>query len=136
LKGERYLYIFVELYIKKKPKRSISVTNFNAKEVKRAIRTLDAAASDILTAGYSVYKARIVRFIAIINEDKVINSIVAPLLTISVDFDAIHFSRNGHWISELKLPSNVDEQLAYVIQTFDKVAKGDIHLDSLSFRIY
>ncbi|MBK5482972.1 hypothetical protein JFV29_14065 [Peribacillus sp. TH16] len=112
------------------------MTNFNAPEVRRAIRTLDAAASDILTAGYSVYKARIVRFISIINEDKVINSIVAPLLAIPVDFEFIHFSRNGHWISELKLPSNVDEQLAYVVQIFDQVVKGDINLDSLSHRIY
>ncbi len=110
--------------------------NFKAKEVKRAIRTLEVATSDILNAGYLTYKVRIERFIAIINEDKVINSIVAPLLTIPVDFDSIHVSNSGDWISELRLPISIDEQLAYVIQIFYKVKTGAIDLGNLSFRIY
>ncbi|OIK07144.1 hypothetical protein [Bacillus sp. MUM 13] len=113
------------------------MTNFTEKEVKRAIRTLDNAAQDILSSGYSSYKARIERFVDVIYKDRVLNYIVAPLLEIPLDFDSIHYSSfNGFWISELRLPVEIDEQLAYVVQIFDLVSKGKTHLDDLSHRIY
>ncbi|NRD81169.1 hypothetical protein HPT25_28155 [Bacillus sp. BRMEA1] len=112
------------------------MSKFSAKVVKRSIRDFESAASDILNAGYNTYKARIKRFVSIINEDSVINSIVTPLMNLSVDFDQIHTSNNGFWVTELNLPTEIDGQIAYVLQIFSQVSKGELSLEGLSHRIY
>jgi hypothetical protein len=109
---------------------------FTEKEVKRAIRTFDMAATDIANAGYTTYKARIKRFMELIEQDSVINSIVCPLFNISVDLEVIHHSFNGYWIGEVKLPTNINEQLAYVLKIFKSVSLAELSLEDLSHRIY
>jgi hypothetical protein len=110
--------------------------NFTEKEVKRAIRTFDMAATDIVNAGYNTYKARIKRFVEIMENNNVINSIISPLLTIELNFEEIHHSHNGYWISELRLPTDINQQLAYVLKIFVSVSQGELHLDDLTSKIY
>ncbi|PLR69109.1 hypothetical protein [Bacillus sp. UMB0893] len=111
--------------------------NYEAKDVKRSIRRFEDAAKDILASGYNTYKARIIRFTEITKNDQVINSIVGPLYDIKVNFDQIHYkSPGGEWVEEIRLPTDINIQLAYVVQIFDSVSLGKISLDSLTFDIY
>lgn len=111
--------------------------NFIAKDVKRSVRKFEDAVQDILNSGYNTYKARIIRFIEITKNDPVINSIVSPLYDIKVDFDQIHYkSPGGDWVEELRLPTDIDKQLAYVLQIFDSVASNELSLENLTFEIY
>jgi hypothetical protein len=112
------------------------MSDFSAKEVKRSIRNFESAAQDVINSTYQTYKARIARFVEIAQKDRVINSIISPLLEMKIDFDKIHISRNGFWIDELKLPTDLDVQIAYVLQMFNLVAKGEISLENITHSIY
>ncbi|MEK4381161.1 hypothetical protein NSS70_04485 [Aeribacillus sp. FSL K6-2848] len=112
------------------------MSSFSAKEVKRSIRSFESAAQDVINSKYQTYKARIARFIEIAQKDNVINSIVSPLLKLELDFDKIHISKNGFWIDELKLPTDQDLQIAYVLQMFKRVAEGEQSLEGITHSIY
>ncbi|MEB4859751.1 hypothetical protein [Priestia megaterium] len=111
------------------------MNKFSAKEVKRSIRNFESAAQDILSAQYSTYESRIEKFIEITRVDPVINSIVGPLFLLKIDLEKIHVSGDDLWI-ELKLPTNTDEELAYVVQMFDLITRREISLDNIAFGIY
>ncbi|MEJ9210110.1 hypothetical protein [Bacillus smithii] len=113
------------------------MSNFPEKIVRRSIRSFESAAQDVINSTYQTYKARIARLVEIAHKDMVINSIVGPLLKMEIDFDGIHISRDGGFrIDELKLPTDIDVQLAYVLQMFERVVKDEISLDAITYSIY
>ncbi|WP_342575496.1 hypothetical protein MHH37_06585 [Solibacillus sp. FSL K6-1781] len=112
------------------------MNNFPASSVKRAIRDFDSAAADVLGSNFQTYKVRIKTFYNLIENNEIIKFIVGPLLEVKVDLNEIYKNGNGFWIRELNLPSDLDGQLAYVLQLFKDVANGSNELESITYRIY
>jgi hypothetical protein len=108
---------------------------FSSKEVKRAIRDFKGVAEDLLSASHNTYSSRVDSFITFIEQNIVLNHIVNPLLNKQIDFDAINYSGNGYWI-ELKLPINMEDQLAYLLQTFHASCREKFSLDSYLLRVF
>lgn len=110
--------------------------NYTEREVKTSIRRLNAAINDIVSASYATYRSKIDSFVELTHSDLIIKSIVDPFRSIRVDFEEIHRSQHGDWISEVKLPLDLDSRIAYVIKVFDEVSAKNLPLHDLTHRIY
>lgn len=110
------------------------IVEFSEKEVKRSVRSFESAVQDIVNAGYATYQSRINTLVALCKDDPVINSIVTPFFSIPIELERIHV-KGFDWIS-LDLPSNLDEQIAYVLTVFKQVAERKISLEDLSLEIF
>jgi len=107
---------------------------FSEKEVLRSIRSFESTVQDILQAGYTTYKSRIKTLMGLCKGNPVINSIVVPFFSIPIKLEHIHVKSFDR--IEINLPSNVDEQIAYVLTVFKQVAEEEISLESLGFKIF
>lgn len=110
--------------------------NYTEREVKTSIRRLNSAISDIVTASYATYRAKIKSFVELSYSDPIINSIVEPFRTIDVDFNKIHGDTMGGWVHEVKLPTDINKRIAYIIHLFDKESQKARTLEGLAFTIY
>lgn len=109
---------------------------YTEREAKVAIRSLNTAIEEVLSAKYISYKSKINEFIALSDSNPIIKAMIEPFKKIEIDFDAIHYSYNGFRIDEMRLPVNSDERIAYIIQIFDKASKGKIPLEKLAYSMY
>jgi hypothetical protein len=109
--------------------------SINPKEVKRAIRDFDRAIQAIQVASVSIYQTRINEFIKLIKENNVLNLIINPYLKIDINFKEIETSHDGHWV-DLKLPTDKELQIAYVLQVLEKSSNGEFALENYSFFIF
>ncbi|OWP58528.1 hypothetical protein ETZ92_019320 [Bacillus velezensis] len=107
---------------------------FSEKEVKRSVRNFESAVQDIVQAGYKTYRSRIKTLMGLCKDDPVINSIVTPFFSMPIELERIHV-KDFDWII-LNLPSNLDEQIAYVLTVFKQVAESELSLEDLSFEIF
>lgn len=110
--------------------------NYSQREAKVAIRRLNTSINEVLSASYATYQSKINDFNEITNKNSIIKSIIKPFKEIEVDFEKIHYSRNGFWVDEVRLPTDVNSRIAYVIQMFEKASKGEIVLDRFAHSIY
>jgi len=109
------------------------MSTFETKDVKRAIRDLQVSIDDIISADSTSYRTKIDSFIGLTKTNPIIKMIVDPFREIELDFDNIH---SGSRIKEIRLPSTVDERVAYIIQLFDKVIDEEYPLDKFAYTIY
>lgn len=112
------------------------MNEFTEKDVKRSIRDFNTLIEDILYSDYHTYKARIKAFLAKIKDDNVIHSIVKPLMEIDVDLNKVHKRTQGHWIDKLDLPTDRNDQIAYILKVFKLDSEGSFSLEGLAFDIY
>ncbi|MCG0590580.1 hypothetical protein L6P38_19000 [Bacillus velezensis] len=112
------------------------MSKFTEKEVKRAIRDFESAVHDVINAGYNTYQSKIQRLVDLSKSNRVISFIVGPIFSLNVDLNEVHSRRNGSGWIELKLPSNMDEHIAYVLKVFQLVSEDKLSLENESFLIY
>lgn len=110
--------------------------NYSEREVKVAIRRLNAAITDIISTSYATYKSKIDNFVELSNSDPIIKSIVEPFREVEVDYEVIHRSNNPYRIDEVNLPTDVNKRIAYIIQIFDEVTAEQSSLDRFAEKIY
>lgn len=103
---------------------------FSSKEVKRAIRDLENAASDLLNASYATHKARVNRLIELLESNLVLIYIVKPLLEMPVDTNEIEQE------NDLYLPTNINEQIAYILQLLKRASNNQVDLDIFGMVVF
>lgn len=110
--------------------------NYTQREAKVAIRRLNTAINEILSTSYATYQSKINDFNELSISNPIIESIIRPFKEIKVNFDEIHFSQNGFRIDEVRLPTDVNSRIAYLIQIFEKASTGEIVLEKYTHAIY
>ncbi|WP_456270359.1 hypothetical protein M1E15_20515 [Bacillus sp. JZ76] len=107
---------------------------FTEKEVKRAVRDFKSAVEDILNARYETCEIRINTLVHLSKSNPVIQSILDPFYSMTLNLDNIH--RNSLDYGKLNLPADIDMQIAYLLKIFELVSKKEINLVEWAFEIY
>lgn len=108
--------------------------DIDKKEVLRATRDFSKAINSLQAAGSQLYQTRVNEFIYLIRENRVLYYIIGPYLKMEVNFKEIENERGG-WF-DLRLPSNQDLQIAYVLQVMNQSIKGDTAIDTYALHIF
>lgn len=109
---------------------------YTEREVKRSIRNLQLSIEDIISTNSATYRTKIGGFVELTKTDTIIKRIVNPFREEDIDLDAIHHSRNGFRVDEIRLPLSVDGRIAYIVQVFEKVVNENFPLDKFAYAIY
>ena len=92
--------------------------DFTSKEITKAIRDFNNAASDLLNSTYDVIQVRIDHLAIMLRKNPAIHSVVNPLLELELDIEIIQEVLPTHWI-RLNLPTYMNEQIAYILQLIE-----------------
>jgi len=103
---------------------------FPVHDVINAIKEFEIYANDLINATPQTYQSSMKNFIGLVRNDKIINHILKPFLEMTLDFSEIEESDptdpSG---GRLKLPKDMNKQIAYVLQTLNKSYKDEaLHL--------
>jgi len=104
------------------------------KEIKRAIRDFEKSIHSLRSADHNVYSTRVKELIGLIEQNKVINSIVGPYLVMDMNFESIENSFGG-WF-DLQLPEEKDLQIGYVLQIMKRASEGEFSIETYALNIF
>lgn len=108
---------------------------FTNKEVRRAIRDFNSKVEQLAAANHHVYGTRVREFIHEIENNQVLKTIINPYMEMEVNFNAIEGQHAGDWFN-FNLPSDTDEQIAYVLQIMKRSSIGEFPIENYAFHIF
>lgn len=98
---------------------------FKGKDVKRAFRDFRHAIQDFLSADWSLYQSRAEVMMSIIQGNPTLSFVINPYLNLPLDISQIETPTTNYWM-QLKLPTDQDQRIAYILQTINKYAAGTL----------
>jgi len=108
---------------------------FGQKEVKRSIRDFEKSIELLQSAGFKVYPTRVRELMELISQNKVLNFIIGPYLSMKVNFEDIENAPGGDWF-DLQLPVDKDIQIAYALQIMKRSSEGEFTIEEYAFQIF
>ncbi|WP_339307668.1 hypothetical protein [Paenibacillus sp. FSL R5-0519] len=110
------------------------MSTFTQKEVKRAIRDFEVIATSLLNASSTHFSARVTQFIDFIERNLVINSVLGEYLNLPIKIEDIESDESG-WL-QVSLPSEMDYQIAYILQTLVSFRRDENAVINYTFHLY
>lgn len=109
---------------------------FSAKQVKRSVRSFEGAIQDVANSNSQTYKSRIRAIIEMTEQDKVIKTILEPVMNLEIDLDDIHYSRNNFQIDEIRIPTESNKQIAYILKVFKLESQNELSIEKMAAVMY
>lgn len=110
---------------------------FPVLDVINAIKEFEIYANDLINATPQTYQSSMKDFIGLVRNDKIINHILKPFLEMTLDFSEIEESDptdpSG---GRLKLPKDMNKQIAYVLQTLNKSYKDEFSIEKYAYHFF
>lgn len=111
--------------------------NFKKKDIERAYRDINACMEDLLSnTGEIMFHTNIKRFIKLTESNNILKYLLEPFERLNTD--DVEQSEDGDFWMDLKIPTLIDYQIAYVLKKYKEISEMDSsgYIHKFLFSIY